>query len=152
MDKSRQVGFFDISARTRDEWRKKNWYYHKDLLSFYRFVIPEKASVLEVGCSTGDLLKGLRPSEGHGIDISKEMIARAKARHPNLRFSVDDVENLSLTGKYDYIVMQDLLGELRDVWRAFRCLRKVSTPHTRLIITSYNHLWQPLILLAEALR
>ncbi|MBU2572517.1 MAG: glycosyltransferase [Elusimicrobia bacterium] len=151
MDKSRLVEFFNESAKTRDAWRKQNWYYHKELLDFFLFVIPAKASVLEIGCSTGDLLKDLDPAAGRGIDISPEMIKRAKARHPDLAFAVDDVENLSSDGKYDYIVLQDLLGELNDVWRAFRRLRKVSTPRTRLIITSYNHLWQPLLMLAEAL-
>lgn len=152
MDKTRLVEFADKAAPARDEWRKKNWYYHKDLLAFFRFVIPERASVLEVGCSTGDLLRNLKPSGGHGIDLSPEMIKLARARHPDLRFSVDDVESLSLNGKYDYIVMQDLLGELNDVWRAFRALRKVCNPRTRLIITSYNHLWQPLLRLAETLK
>ncbi|MBI4801344.1 MAG: glycosyltransferase [Elusimicrobia bacterium] len=152
MGTKKNADFFNEAARTRDAWRKRNWYYHKELLDFFLFVIPEKASVLEIGCSTGDLLKNLDPADGRGVDVSPEMIKRAKAKYPELDFSVDDVENLSLDGKYDYIVLQDLLGELNDVWRAFRCLRKVSTPRTRLIITSYNHLWQPLLMLAETLR
>lgn len=31
----------------------------------------------------------------------------ARTRHPGLRFSIHDVEDLSLNGEFDYIVMRD---------------------------------------------
>ncbi len=141
--------FFDESAATRNAWRKKNWYYHSDLLRFFEFAVPEGASVLEIGCSTGDLLRDLKPGDGMGIDISPEIVRAAKSRHPGLAFAVDDIENLALRKKFDYVIMQDLTGHLEDIWLAFRNLRAVTTPETRVILTTYNHIWEPLVLLAE---
>ena len=142
---------FDESAATRDEWRGKSWYYHTDLLRFFSFAVPSGSSVLEIGCSTGGLLKDLKPVDGMGIDISPKMIRAAKNRNPGLAFAVDDIENLSLRKKFDYVIMQDLTGHLEDIWLAFRNLRAVTTPETRVILTTCNHMWEPLVILAEKL-
>lgn len=151
MEKAELIKFFDAQSLTRDKWRIKNWYYHKELENFISFLTPENSSVLEIGCGTGDLLKNLRPKEGAGIDISPEMIKAASSKYPGLRFHADDLENLKFEKKFDYVVMQDLIGHLIDVWAAFRNLRKLTSPATRIIITYYNHIWEPVILLAEFL-
>ena len=39
------------------------------------------ASVLEIGCSTGELLANLQPKRGVGIDISPKIIERARDKH-----------------------------------------------------------------------
>lgn len=150
MTKAEKIIFFNESAGTRDAWRARNRYYHSELRDFFRFVIPENASVLEVGSGTGDLLAELKPSRGLGVDFSPAMTAAAKKRHPGLSFATDDVEALVTAERFDYVVMQDLLGSLDDIWLAFRSLSKVTGPETRLAITSYNPLWEPLVILAEA--
>ena len=150
MTKAEKIFFFNESAGTRDAWRARNRYYHSELRDFFRFVIPENASVLEIGSGTGDLLAELKPSRGLGVDFSPAMTAAAKKRHPGLSFATDDVEALVTAEKFDYVVMQDLLGSLDDIWLAFRSLSKVTGPETRIAITSYNPLWEPLVILAEA--
>ena len=104
---------------------------------------------MEIGCSTGELLNNLKPSKGMGIEISSKAIELAKNKYPHLDFEIDDIEDIHLDEKFDYIIMQDLLGHLTDVWQAFRNLKKLTNPETRIIISYYNHLWEPLILLAE---
>lgn len=150
MNKQEKIRFFDEASRTRDAWRTKNSHYQRELLNFFRFMIPEGASVIELGSGTGTLLADLKPSRGLGVDFSPAMTAAAKQRCPGLEFRTADAESLDLGEKFDYVVMQDLLGHLDDIWQAFRSLRRVTRPGTRIVITSYNPFWEPLVNLAEA--
>jgi hypothetical protein len=36
-----------------------------------------------------------------------------------------------------------------DALQAFRKLKPLCQPHTRVLITTYNHLWEPLVTFAE---
>ena len=150
MTKEEKIRFFDGAAASRDARRARSRHYHRELLSFFHFVIPKNSSVLEIGSGTGSLLAELEPARALGLDFSPAMTAAAKAAHPALNFRTADIEALELTEKFDYVVMQDLLGNLNDIWLAFRNLSKVTTPETRVVITTYNPLWEPLVMLAEA--
>jgi len=150
MTKEEKIKFFDGAAGSRDARRARSRHYHSELLNFFRFVIPKGSSVLEIGSGTGGLLADLEPSGALGLDFSPAMTAAAKAAHPALDFRTADIEALELTEKFDYVVMQDLLGNLDDIWLAFRNLSKVTRPESRIIITAYNPLWEPLVILAEA--
>lgn len=149
MKKNETILYFNSIAKTRDYWRKKNWYYHKELERFFSFIVEKDSSIIEIGCGTGDLLASLKPKNGIGIDISDEMIKIAKEKYRYLEFHMDDIENLSVDKKFDYIIMQDLIGHLSDVWLAFRNLKKITTPNSRVIITYYNQLWEPAFHLAD---
>lgn len=152
MNKKDITAYFNKAAQHRDYWRKRNWYYHKELERLIRFHVDRNGSVLEIGCSTGSLLDKLKPARGVGIDSSEEMISISKNKYKNTyTFQADDIEDLHLEEKFDFIIMQDLLGHLSDVWTAFRSLRKVTKPTSRIIITYYNFLWEPAILLLEKL-
>ncbi|MDA8130288.1 MAG: glycosyltransferase [Elusimicrobia bacterium] len=150
MTKEEKIKFFDETAASRDAWRARNRHYQNELLAFFRFLIPSGSSVLELGSGTGGLLAELQPQKALGVDFSPAMTAAAKAAHPALDFSTGDVEALEVDEKFDYVVMQDLLGHLDDIWLAFRSLHKVTKPDTRVVITAYNPLWEPLVMLAEA--
>lgn len=145
------VAYFDGSAKKRGYWRKRNRYYHKDLQEFFSFNIPKASEVVEIGCSTGELLDSLDPARGTGLDFSPEMVRLSKEKYPRHVFIVDDIEELKHNRRYGYVIMQDLLGTLSDVWSAFRNLNKLTTPETRVIITYYNHFWEPLILFIESI-
>lgn len=139
-----------IAAKRGDMIRKNNYYY-KRLISFLRFNIPEGASVLEIGCGTGHLLKHLNPSKGAGIDFSPEMINIARRENPEFDFHIMDAEELSLDQKFDYILLSDTVGYFEDVQKAFESLQKVTHARTRIIITYINFLWMPVLSLAEIL-
>lgn len=149
--KSEKIEYFNAIASTRSRWRNKNSFYYKELGKLLFFLIPEQSSVIEIGCGTGDTLAELKPSYGKGIDFSPEMLKIARRKYPQLEFIVDDAENLKNNGLFDYVVCSDLIGELTDVWKAFREIRKVCNRDTRLIITYYNYLWEPVLRLAEML-
>jgi SAM-dependent methyltransferase len=115
--------------------------------------VPAGASVLEIGSGTGDLLAALAPAHGVGIDLAPRLVERARQRHPELEFHVGDAETLevpALEGRtFDYIVLSDVVGALCDVWSAFRALRRLCTPRTRVVVTYYNLLWEPVLKLGE---
>lgn len=140
---------FDGLAPEIDRWRRKSAYYHQELERFCRFVIPPGASVLELGCGPGDLLAAVAPADGVGVDLSPAMVARARERHPRLTWLVGDAEALDLGRQFDYVILSDLLGHLEDIWATLHGLRRLCHPGTRLVITYYNYLWEPLLLLAE---
>jgi hypothetical protein len=145
----------DRFADERDRWRRKNAAYHRALERLVRSIVPEGASVLEVGSATGDLLAALKPGVGVGLELSPRLCERARAKHPGLEFVVGDVEELDapdspLLGRtFDFVVLSDVVGAFYDVWTAFRALRRVCTPRTRVVLTYYNFVWEPLLRLAE---
>ncbi|MSP58918.1 MAG: glycosyltransferase [Myxococcales bacterium] len=155
--RARRVEALDGFAAERDRWRTKNAFYYRSIEELARFVVPEGARVLEIGCGTGELLAALRPSAGVGVDIAPRMIAAAqqkyRAARPELVFLVDDAEQLAapeLGGQtFDYIVMSDVVGQLFDVWAAFRTLRRFAHPRTRILVTYYNFVWEPVLRLGE---
>lgn len=143
--------YFDNIAEKRDYWRKKNWYYYKQIEELYKFLIPKGKKILEIGCCIGDLLYSLKPSYGLGIDISSEMIKNSKKKYPKLNFMQSDIQNLLIQEPFDHIILSDLIGNLEDVQKAFEELSKVSSNRTRIIINYYNYLWEPILILLEKL-
>src|SRR5262249_40998918 len=79
------------------------------------------------------------------------MVARARERHPELRFEKADAEALSLPGRtFDAIVASDLVGHLEDIYASLRGLRALCRPRTRLVVTYHNFLWEGALSAAEA--
>jgi len=151
MTTRRTAAFLDAQAPQADRWRAKNRYYYECVERIVRFHVPPGASVLEIGCAAGDLLAALRPARGVGVDLSPKMVARAKARHPNLAFVAGDAEHLPLRGTFDYVILSDVIGYLEDVQRAFEEIARVSHRRTRVVITYYNYLWEPILRAGERL-
>jgi ubiquinone/menaquinone biosynthesis C-methylase UbiE len=143
--------YFDNLASARIKWKKRNRYYHRLLEKYYCFFIPKQSKVIEIGCGTGELLDRVNPSYGVGIDFSEKMITLAKLQSPKINFSVTDAENLSINEKFDYVIMSDLLTSLWDVQKSFNELKKVCHRETKIIISSYNNLWEPTLKFAEFL-
>jgi len=107
--------------------------------------------VLEIGCGTGDLLNAVRPAQGVGIDFSPAMIEIARRKYPHLDFRVMDAHGIALDETFDVIILSDLIGDLDDVLGVFCQLQKVSTSETRVVISYYNYLWEPILKLGEKL-
>jgi ubiquinone/menaquinone biosynthesis C-methylase UbiE len=152
MKKTQQIKHYNSIALQRDKWKAKNAYYYQELERLLTHVILPNSSVLEIGCSTGDFVATVKPSQGVGIDQSEEMVRIARSKYSEYTFIVGDAENLPIKEKFDYVIVSDLIGDLSDVWQAFRELRKVTKPTTRIIITYYNYLWEPVLRLGEKIR
>jgi SAM-dependent methyltransferase len=149
--RERRTEELDRFADCRDEFRAKNRYYHAQIERLARFFIPEGASVLEVGCSTGDLLAALKPSRGVGVDLSPRHVEIAQGKYPELEFQVGDAEELDLHEEFEFVVLSDVIGFLDDVWATLRSLRKVMGPRSRLFVTYHNFLWEPVLQVGAAL-
>jgi SAM-dependent methyltransferase len=135
---------FDRAAdldRRLHRWQRG---FHAQLLRHFRHHIPEGSRVLEWGCGSGDLLAGLNPVRGLGLDFSPRMIARASERHggdPALEFRVADIETDPVTEPFDHIVLDYLTGYLPDIQSALKNLHAAAHPRTRLHLTTFNSLW-----------
>lgn len=145
------ASYFDSLASQRDDFRRKNRYYHGLLDKQYRYFVPEGKKVLEVGCSTGDLLAALKPSYGMGVDISPKMIERSKEKYPSLHFYVGTIQDITVEEKFDYIILSGLIGDLEDIQTFLQSLKRFCTPDTRIIIEYYSYLWQSVLRIAEVL-
>ena len=136
-------------ASERDTWIEKNAAYYRDDRRYLRFIIPEGARVLDLGCGTGSLLSALKPSRGVGVDFSPAMIGKAKVAYPNLEFVLGDIENprtlASIEGEFDFIVLSDTIGSLEDIEETLRGLHPLCSTGTRLVIAYFSPLWEPLI-------
>lgn len=149
MIKEQALRFFNHIAPKRDLWKKKNAYYWKDVENLVSFLVPEDASILHVGSGTGNLLAGINVKHKIGIDFSPKMIEIAQKKYPDIKFLLMEAENITLEEKFDYIILPNVIGYFEDIQQIFSELKKVSHPHTKIIITYYNFLWQPLLNLGE---
>ena len=147
---------YETNGDELDRWREFNVAYHEDDLKFMRFLIPPGKRVLELGCGRGDLLAALEPSYGVGVDFGARTIAKAKELHPDLHFVLGDVEDPAtlapIEGPFDYIVIADTIGMFEDIDGTLRLVHHLCAPSTRIIISYYSHLWEPILKLAELLR
>ena len=140
--------FFDRLAPERDRWKNRNRYYYDYIeKKLIPFLVPQGKIVLEVGCGTGDLIVNLKPSVGYGTDISPEVIKLAIQKHnqPEIKFIIAENNNININEKLDYIVLSDVIGYVEDVEDLLRQLEHVTNDRSRVIITQYNQLWEPLL-------
>ncbi len=133
---------YDSLADQRDDFHNKHKYYYSLLYKQYHYLIPEGKKVLEVGCSTGDLLNELKPSLGVGIDISRQSVQKAAEKYPHLQFEACALQDFSSPEKFDFIVLSGVLGELDDIQQFFLDLKPFCHAQTRIIIEYYSYLWQ----------
>jgi SAM-dependent methyltransferase len=146
------VEFFDRFGDDEATWKRRNATYHRLVRQLMRFNVPPDARVLEIGSGSGDLLAALEPSYGVGVDVSPRMVARARERHPRLRFEVGAGEELELGETFDYVVLSDLMPYVHDLLELFHRVAAHSHARTRVVINSYSRAWRPLVRLAERLR
>jgi ubiquinone/menaquinone biosynthesis C-methylase UbiE len=146
------TSYFESQAVVLDEWKRRNWYYHAAVTELVKFLVPEGQSVLEVGSGTGDLLAALKPTRGMGIDASDYLVQISREKYLQIDWRKGDAENLDIEDQFDYVVLSDLVGYLRDVEKAFNRLNSVCDSRSRIVITQYNYLWEPLLQLAQALK
>ncbi len=144
--------FFTALAPVRARDARRHSVYYRDRVRWLSHLIPSDASVLDIGCGIGTILRALPQKHKTGIDFSPAMIAEAKAGDPASTYIEDDVEHLHHRGSYDYVLLLDAIHFVRDVEQSLRMIRThLCHPRTRLVITHYNFLWQPLFLIAEAI-
>ena len=149
MNKAQIAAHFDRYAPERDNWKRRNRYYYQELERLCREYIPPGKAVLELGCGTGDLLASVQPAFGVGLDLSLGMIQVARRKYRSLHFLQGDTEAIPLSGMFDFVILSDLIGHLHDIQMTLERIRRVCKPETRIVITYYNFVWQPILTLGE---
>jgi SAM-dependent methyltransferase len=143
-------------APERDRWIRRNSFYYDEDRRYMRFLAPEGLRVLDLGCGTGGLLAALKPAYGVGVDFSPRMIELARHQFPNLEFVVGDAEDPdlvgSLKGPFDVILLSDTIGSLDDCQTTLAGLHRLCHRDTRLIVSYYSRMWEPVLAVARALR
>ncbi|GHT38365.1 glycosyl transferase [Bacteroidia bacterium] len=154
MTKTEIQDFFRQNAEKREKWNKKDRFYHKLLEKYFSFIVPAGKRVIEIGCGSGDLLHAVRPSYGVGIDFAPETIEIARRKYPDLHFETLDIEEISENGlgeRFDYVILSDTMGCLWDAQKAIHNIRNLCHPQTRIVISNYSFLWEPVIKLLETI-
>src|SRR4051812_37397045 len=134
--------------------------YRGQLAHYYNLLVPPDASVLEIGCGSGELLAQIRARRKIGIDLAPAQIRAARDRVPEAQFFVQAGELLEPSDlgvandgpqKFDVIIVSDTLNLAADVQRLLERLHAVSHPDTRLLLNFQNTLWRPLLSVARAM-
>ena len=146
---------WDKTAQRREASSMSSCYQDR-LLSTYRFLINPGLRVLEVGCGRGNLLAGLDPAEGVGIDFAPAMIAMARQRHPRLTFIQMDIHDLDvhdlpqeLARPFDAIILSDLVNDLWDTREVLESIKPLFKRDTRLFLNFHSYLWERPFALAQ---
>lgn len=79
-----------------------------------------------------NLYKFLVPSGSSVLKISNNIIPRNKKR-------------------FDYVILDNCIGDIKDVQRLFTDIKKKINPSGRIIITYYNYIWEPILKTASYL-
>jgi glycogen(starch) synthase len=113
-----------------------------------RFEEHERLRVLDVGGGYGRFAGPL--SKRHEVtllDVSPEMLAEARQRHPGLRVVQGDARALPFPDEsFDAVLAFDLLPHLPDLEEALRELRRVARPGGEVVFdtTNASPWWVPL--------
>lgn len=144
------IEYFRSAAPTWRKYRKHRSYYWDSITHYIEYYIHSSSRVLEIGCGTGELIGEIKACKRVGIDFCEELVSQAKEAYPEVEFHTMAAESFDLGNEnFDVIILSNLTGFLNDVQTVFERLHSVCHPDTRIIITSYNRLWEPLIKFAE---
>jgi ubiquinone/menaquinone biosynthesis C-methylase UbiE len=86
--------------------------------------------VLDIGCGTGDISNQvfLRGAKCIGLDISENMISKAKIKYPEIEFIVKDAVEMNYDEKFDGIISNAALHWIKQpqivIEAIFRALKK----------------------------
>ncbi len=139
--------FYEAAPTTPDRAARD---YRQLLAHYYNLLIPADASVLEIGCGSGELLGHIRAARRVGVDLSPRQIEAARTRVPGAEFHVQAGETLELAGSFDYIIISETLNQAADVQQLLERLHRVSHADTRLVLNYFSTLWRPLLSFAGA--
>ena len=151
IQQERLKNHFNSFADEREKWLKKSKYFHEEDLLMINEIIPKNSSVLEIGCGTGNLIGQLDINYGVGIDISEKSIFNAKKKFSDIKFFCCDSYGLKekTSKKFDFIIISDTVGYFKDIQKTLSNLHSFCSNETRLIISYYSPLWEPVLRIAE---
>ena len=105
-----------------------------------------------VGCATGDLLAAVGPGRGVGVDLSPCMVEKASRKYPAMQFVEADAAFFDTAERFDYILINNVLEYVDDIQGLLRNCRRLLKPRGRLLLTTLNPLWTPLLRIGDRRR
>jgi 2-polyprenyl-3-methyl-5-hydroxy-6-metoxy-1,4-benzoquinol methylase len=130
------------------EFSATRQYIWPDLKPFLEQIEPG-SSILDIGCGNGRLLMGLTENINYtGLDISEELLKKAKEAHPEHRFIKADITKVAAwkgLSQYDYVYSIGVFHHLptkKDQTFVLNQIEKHLKPKGKVLITVWN-LWQP---------
>lgn len=144
-----KIQYFKNAAKNWRRYRQSRSYYWNQITRFISFYMTDTQSVIEIGCATGETLAQVPARRRVGIDFCDELIQQAREAHPSIEFHTMPAEDITLNEKFDVVIMSNLTGYLDDIELVLNQVRKLCHQRTRVIINTYNRLWEPLINVAE---
>jgi predicted TPR repeat methyltransferase len=106
---TRIVSLYERHARTFDRERGKNLF-ERGWLDRFRAVVGAGASILDIGCGSGEPIARYLIAAGHdvtGVDSSETMIALCRERFPAQSWVVADMRDLNLDRRFNGILAWD---------------------------------------------
>ncbi|MGE3800902.1 MAG: glycosyltransferase [Candidatus Kapaibacterium sp.] len=126
-------------------------YYRKLIANYLGFYLPPGANVLIVGDDALRLAYRLTPEKCTAIATTEEEAAEWRSfLGENVKVLVG-VDPATLDEQFDVVILSNVIGYWSDIQTKLEQIRTVCHSGTRLMITHYSALWQPLIRLAERL-
>lgn len=141
-----KVRDFYNSAGVDSGWAGRQ--YRKLLAHYYKLLIPADASVIEIGCGSGELLELFPNRKIAGVDMSERQIERARQRIPHGVFYTQAAEFLDIEETFDFIIVSETINLAADAQAILERLQSISHAGTRLIVNYHNNLWRPILELA----
>ena len=154
MKHSRIKAHFDHLAPNYDRYKHPGNFYYAELKRAVTSCIPAQERVLEIGCGTGTLLMLTKPKFGLGVDISPQMIKNAQIKYSKrtrISFQTHDIESSPLPGKFDYILLADVIEHLSNPHKALKNIAHSMQASTKLVLTMANPAWEPFLMFLENL-
>ncbi len=141
--------FYNNIGENRENYYRRNRFYHKSILQYFKMCIPSGSRVLELGCATGDLIGNLSPAFGVGVDISDAMLSAAHKKYPGIQFIRENADDYETDEVFDFIIVSGIAGSVDNIQELLTKTQKWSSEKTRIFVNFYNPLWHPLIKLGE---
>ena len=66
-----------------------------------------------------------------------------------MQFETDDPEDFRLDRTFDYVLLDSALADMGDIQACLECIGRVCDPTTRLVMSYYNALWEPVLRFAS---
>lgn len=122
----------------KDSFIKLNRSPHSPHMIISNLILPG-TSVLDLGCNTGMLGRLLAKKKVtiDGVDINPKVLKRAQPYYRHL-YQKDLSQKLNLKGKYDYVVMSDILEHLAQPCLLIKESRKLLKKDGHLIVSLPN--------------
>jgi SAM-dependent methyltransferase len=136
----RIIGLYQRHSTDWDKERGRNLF-EKPWLDRFLALLPQSASVLDIGCGAGEPIARYLIERGYdvtGIDSSPALIGMCKDRFPDQEWIVTDMRELSLDRRFDGILAWNSFFHLSpdDQRPMFPIFRRHALAKTALMFTS----------------